>query len=395
MKFGPQQDQALLAVDRWLKHSKKPYFVLDGFAGTGKTTLAKHLAQNAGSVRFAAFTGKAAQVLSTKGCPATTIHKLIYTPKNKSKKRLLEYQEKLSDLLAENKEWPEDHPEIMEIKAKIANEEEAMKRMFFVLNHESEVKGVDLVIVDERSMIDTQIGNDLLSFGTKVLFLGDPAQLPPVAGASFLGDVKPDFMLTEVHRQAADSPIIRMATQTRLEQELDVGSYGHCTVHAANTPMADIAQAADQLLCGRNATRRTANKRMREFLKRTSPIPQIGDRLVCLRNNHELGLLNGQIWVAAEDAVDCGDTYALTAYNEDKEGAIQTLDVWREDPSWYDRKEAQEFDYGYCLTTHKAQGSQWDHVMVMDESWVFRRDRFRWLYTAITRAAVNLDVVKM
>ena len=409
MKWSPQQDDALRAVDRWLKTGEQPFFVLDGFAGTGKTTLAKHLAEDAGRVKFVAPTGKAAQVLSSKGCPASTVHQLIYTPKNKSKARLVELQEALSETIHELHSEPEmqtatpderdkminESRTVIELRKKIREEEDNMKRAMFVLNLESEAKDVDLIVCDERSMIDTQIGTDMLSFGTKVLFLGDPAQLPPVGGASFLMDRESDVMLTEVHRQAKESPIIHMATETRLKRDLPVGMYGECQVHAEKTPMSEIAQAADQILCGKNATRKAANNRMREFLGRSSPIPQTGDRLVCLRNNHNLGLLNGQIWIAAEDAMDLDETYTLTAYNEDKEGDVQTLQVWKDEPNWYDRKEAEEFDFGYCLTTHKAQGSQWDSVMVMDESWVFRRDRHRWLYTAITRAAEQLDIVKM
>jgi len=401
MKWSPQQDAALLAVDRWLKTGDQPFFILDGYAGTGKTTLAKHLAQDAGRVKFAAFTGKAAQVLSSKGCPASTIHQLIYTPKNKSKQRLVELQEALAETLAEltaeqlQQELIDVRPEVIKLKTQIKEEEENMKRMIFQLNLESEVQNADLVVIDERSMVDTQIADDLLSFGTKVLFLGDPAQLPPVGGSTFLKDREADFMLTEVHRQAKDSPIIHMATETRLKRELNVGSYGDCAVHAERTPMADIAQAADQILCGKNATRHAANRRMREFLGRSSPLPQTGDRMVCLRNNHNRGLLNGQIWIAAEDAQSLDETYSLTAYNEDRDNDVQTFEVWKEEPNWYDRGEAEEFNYGYCLTAHKAQGSQWDHVMVMDESWVFRADRWRWLYTAITRAAEKLDIIKM
>ena len=57
--------------------------------------------------------------------------------------------------------------------------------------------------------------------------------------------------------------------------------------------------------------------------------------------------------------------------------------------------EGQMFDYGYALTCHKSQGSQWDDVLIFDESGIFRSDRFRWLYTAITRAAEKVSVVKM
>ena len=60
-------------------------------------------------------------------------------------------------------------------------------------------------------MVDEDLGQDLLSFGTPVLVLGDPAQLPPVKGGGFFTEAEPDIMLTEVHRQAADNPIVRMS----------------------------------------------------------------------------------------------------------------------------------------------------------------------------------------
>jgi exodeoxyribonuclease-5 len=80
MQWSPQQDAALTAVSRWLKAGDRQVFRLFGYAGTGKTTLAKHVAESAdGGVAFAAFTGKAAHVMRGKGCfGASTIHSLIY-----------------------------------------------------------------------------------------------------------------------------------------------------------------------------------------------------------------------------------------------------------------------------------------------------------------------------
>lgn len=399
MKWAPQQEDALRAVNRWLKTDQQ-VFRLFGYAGTGKTTLAKHLADGVdGKVLFAAYTGKAAQVLTSKGCPAKTIHQLIYVPKMKSKQRLAELQDLLQDAMQELGDLQEElknlRPNIVRLRADIAEEEENVKRMMFQKNFDSEVKEASLVVIDECSMVDKYVGEDLLSFGCKVLVLGDPAQLPPVGGGGFFTDHEPDMMLTDIHRQAKDSPIIHMATLIREGKALDEGRYGDCAVHPHGTPMRDIAEAADQIICGRNKTRRAANQRVRSFLGLHDPLPMVSDRLVCLRNNHKIGLLNGQIWIAAEDAVPCGDTYELKAYNEDRENDIHELVVWSQEPNWYERTEAEEFDFGYCLTCHKAQGSQWDHVMVMDESRAFRKDAKRWLYTAITRAAERLDVVRM
>ena len=80
MSWSPQQDAALKAVAEWLRRGDRPVFRLFGYAGTGKTTLAKHIAEDVdGEVAFGAYTGKAALVLRSKGCPdASTIHSMIY-----------------------------------------------------------------------------------------------------------------------------------------------------------------------------------------------------------------------------------------------------------------------------------------------------------------------------
>ena len=67
-------------------------------------------------------------------------------------------------------------------------------------------------------------------------------------------------------------------------------------------------------------------------------------------------------------------------------GGIETIE-------WPQRKRYDEFDYGYVLTVHKAQGSQWDDVVLFDESFAFPDSRARWLYTGVTRAAKRLTVV--
>ena len=72
-------------------------------------------------------------------------------------------------------------------------------------------------------MVDEELGRDLLSFGTPVLVLGDTAQLPPVKGGGFFTDAEPDAMLTEVHRQAADNPIIRCRCRSARASRLALG----------------------------------------------------------------------------------------------------------------------------------------------------------------------------
>ena len=256
-RWSPQQDAALREAARWLQNRDRQVFRLFGFAGTGKTTLARHLAEGVeGSVCFAAFTGKAALVMRSRGCPdARTIHSLIYRPQ---------------DIDAEEPS--------------------------FVLNADSDASSAQLIVIDECSMVDETLGNDLLSFGKPVLVLGDPAQLPPVKGGGFFTAVEPDFMLTEIHRQAAGDPIIRMSMEVREGRRIALGSYGDSRVIARRDIDGDAVTAADQTLVGLNRTRRAYNRRLREILGFHTAYPESGDKLVCLKNDPQKGLLNGGLW---------------------------------------------------------------------------------------------------
>ena len=394
--WSPQQEKALDSVGRWLKTKDKPYYQLAGFAGTGKTTLAKHLAATVqGRVYFAAYTGKAAHVLTKSGAEnVSTIHKLIYNPKDRSQQRLKDLQAERAQLLARN---PVPETLVKKVDAAIEFEKSNLARPMFQLNGESLLYGAALLVVDEYSMIDEQMGEDLLSFECPILALGDPGQLPPVNGSPFFKG-KPDTLLTEIHRQAQDNPIIWMSKEVREGRALRPGSYGDSTVVAHRSlpreELGSMVLDTDQLLVGKNATRVSSNNRTRELLGRTSALPQAGDKLVCLRNNHELGLLNGQIWTAQESVL-AEDRVALKIENEDCAIEVSSFPHYfhGNKPDYWEMKEAEHFDYGYALTVHKSQGSQWDNVLLFDE-W-YTRDREKWLYTAITRAAENIDIVLM
>ncbi len=411
MQWSPQQDAALKAVDEWRTEPRQQVFYLAGYAGTGKSTLVKHFAEGVdGRVLFGAYTGKAAHNLRIAGCPtAETIHRLIYTPRDHSRSRLIELERELVEQLERlrvtypNAEDHEERTDVVRLRREISEETDSMSRPLFSLNRESDVTGAALVIIDECSMVDGRMGEDLLSFGTKVLVLGDPAQLPPVGGAGFFTAREPDFMLTEIHRQARDNPIIAMATQVRNQERLEAGSYGSSIVMSKHLLEDGEPLTVDQLLVGRNATRRSSNRRMRELLGRGDdwrPVP--GDKLVCLRNDYDLGLLNGSLWDCTDAGVLDEDFLTMTVEPRDIEAEPVTALTWAQPfrgeditAPWWERKEAAEFDYGYALTVHKAQGSQWDHVMLFDESSVFRHDKWRWLYTGLTRAAERVTVVKL
>lgn len=370
MEWSPQQDAALKAVGAWLKLPHAPQiFRLFGFAGSGKTTLAQEIAGMAGSALYAAFTGKAALVLQRKGCAgASTIHSLIYKAKD-----------------------------------------DALGGVYFTLNPDSPVASAGLVIIDECSMVGEELARALLSFGTRVLVLGDPAQLPPVSkgenrdGLGFFTEGHtPDVMLTEIHRQAAGNPIIAMATTVRTGGKLKLGDYGESRVIPRSHLSQRMVTEGGQMLVGMNKTRRANNQKIRKLKGFTGNLPQVGERLVCLRNKRDKGLLNGGLWDVKELPVSTSHRCVrMDVASEDDAGfVVETMVpvnffLGTEDqlePKF--RRAMDEFDFGYALTCHKAQGSQWDRVLVIDESFVFKEDRDRWLYTAITRAAERITIVQ-
>ncbi len=416
MEWSANQDEALKAVAKWLNDPDQQVFRLFGYAGTGKTTLARHFAEGVeGTVLFAAFTGKAAHVLRQKGCVgATTIHSLIYHTKDKGRAILKELEAELATCLHELRtvqyvneteevrtDCINNNRAVLELRRKIQAEREALAEPSYTLNTDSDVKQAKLVIIDECSMVDDRMGPDLLSFDTKVLVLGDPAQLPPVYGAGFFTEnCKPDIMLTDIHRQAADNPIIAMATQVRLEQALRVGDYGESCVIEQCHVNAAMAKGADQILVGKNKSRHMYNNRLRQLLGITEALPVVTDRLVCLRNNHDKGLLNGAIW-HVDDVGETGEDLVYMTITPEDGGPPLGVDahthyfLGAEDRlGWWEKKNAEEFDYGYALTVHKAQGSQFDNVLLFDESYCFRKDRWKWLYTGITRAAERVTIVR-
>ncbi len=366
MDWSLQQESALKHVREWLRDRRSPQvFRLFGYAGTGKTTLARSLAEGArGRVLFGAFTGKAAYVMRQRGCEgARTIHSLIYCP--------------------------QDDPNSWEPK--------------FVLDPGSDVADAALVIIDECSMVGEDLARDLLSFGTKVLVLGDPAQLPPVKGTGYFISADPDVMLTEIHRQARDNPIIAMATTVREGGRLELGAYGASRVIGREDVDPESIVKASQVIVGLNRTRTTYNRRMRELLGYESPLPIVGDKLVCLRNDREKKLLNGSLWkVARKPRAHKGDTVKLHVLSEDADDSMKPTHVSVRQEfflgtdgslEWPDLRRTNQFTYGYALTVHKSQGSQWPDVVIFDESRSFPDCRANHLYTALTRASERVTVV--
>jgi len=371
MHWSKQQADAITAVGKWLADKKrKQVFRLFGYAGTGKTTLAVHIRDLVkGDVLFACFTGKAALVMQSKGCDgASTIHGLIYRP----------------------------------IECAVTGITE------FAINYDSPLASAKLLIVDEVSMVDEKLARDLLSFRVPALVLGDPAQLPPVKGEGFFINGEPDVMLTDVHRQAADNPIIRMSIDIREGRGITTGRYGESLVvrrkDIGKDELADAVRTADQVICGRNKTRQSFNLRAREIKGIVGKLeawhPVEGDKLVCLRNDSTKGLLNGGLWEATQASI-AGAKIKLRVKSLDNPLLAHVdVNVLRDfflgtegDLDWKIKRKSDQFTYGQVLTCHKSQGSAWPHVLVFDESSAFREDADKWLYTACTRAAERVTVI--
>ena len=367
--WSTQQNEALKAVDVWIReyytssNPSKQFFYLGGFAGVGKTTLARHFAEGIdGDTYFGAYTGKASLVLRKNGCEgARTIHSMIY----------------------------------------LAEQDSNTGEVKFHLNKGSFLNEAKLIVIDECSMVDDDLARDLLWFKKPILVLGDPGQLPPVNGTGYFTKGKPDYMLTEIHRQSKDNPIIYLATQVRQGIMPDLGEYDESRV-IEKMSSKDVLEA-DQLLVGRNATRYEMNRKIRKLKKLDPDTPVVGDKIICLQNDKDLGIFNGGIFDIQQILTSKYKTnflhMSLESQDEDRPPIMAKVhksffmdDVSK--PDWKTLKGSQQFDYSYAITTHKAQGSQWNHTTIMDESWCFRDERWKWLYTSITRAVSKVTLVR-
>lgn len=386
MEFSPQQQEAITKSSAWLNQCNsernglsQPYFYLAGYAGTGKSTLAEHLSdlQN-GPTCYGAFTGKAANVMRDNGCiDASTIHSLIYK------------FEGMEEIISGDSD----------------SEEHKVDALQFEWNRNGPCSEAGLIIIDECSMVDEVLARDLLRYKKPILVLGDPGQLPPIGDAGYFIKDEPDAMLTEIHRQAAGSPIVQLATDIR-NGNFD-RSYCDKDGLLITNSRDDIrlkVEESDAIIVGKNKTRNAYNDRRRLRLGYNhSPYPLKGETLICLKNDKDKKIFNGEIWEVAKGAEDIrvNGEPMIKMVLVDPENSKRKISVKvhkcffdrTEKPHWSLLEGTQHFDFGYVLTCHKAQGSQYDNVVVFDESKVFKENADRWLYTACTRAAKNLTLV--
>jgi len=418
---SPQQAAAIRAIVDWYRtpDRRQQVFRLFGYAGSGKSTITLHAIEalglepmcreggGAGGVLFAAFTGKAALVMTRKGTPASTIHSLIYRVSEATPEEIARVEKELFDLQRTVHRMPPAErafaeTQIRRLQLRLAD----IHKPQFLLNDKSLVRDADLIVLDEVSMVGPEMAADLLAFGKPILVLGDPGQLPPIKGAGAFTGAAPDVMLTEVHRQAEESAILRLATLARQGEPIPYGSHDDHVWKMRRSEVApDQLLRGGQVICGRNATRLHLNRAMMRAAGFDGVHPQgCGEKIICLKNRHDLGLVNG-MFVTLDDIQDV-DRLSFSATLSTEDGVTVAgrrrfykghyddhvvLDAERARRDWRDMRSLIETVWGYAITGHKAQGSQWPNVIVYDDGLGrTAEDRSRWLYTAITRAERGL-----
>lgn len=413
--LSDDQANALDRIVDWYD-SDEQVFRMFGPAGTGKTTIAKQVPglvglTEPGSYFFGAYSGKAASVLTKAGCnPARTLHSLLYGQPLDLKKEV----ERIKWII-QNEELTTD--EVKELRAYLASLENRIRargRLEFgeVNRDTSPLLDADLIIADEVSMVDDKMAQDILSFDCKVLVLGDPFQLPPIHGEGWFTRIDPDVLLTDTHRFEMKSVIGKVATALR------TGSRPGDVLDWA--PRTHKWDTYDQILTWKRATRWAAVDAYRSARDRPPGIPVPDDKVICIANNRDLGIFNGQPFTVQEvhagrDANErrltlieegTGLTFQVRTYLDGFTFATETAlqDQMRKGRTG-DR--VGLFTFAQALTVHKAQGSQWGSVLVKDETpsmWHIDSRRYgpdgaaeqarRWLYTAVTRARHDVAVYR-
>ena len=396
MELNEKQKNGLaLALQRY--KNKEKYTVIAGYAGAGKSTLVRFIIEELKTygvketdVCFACFTGKAAQVLLKKGNKnVITLHKLLY------------------------KSIPKESGGFV----RIPNPSIPYK----------------IVVVDEVSMAPKTLMDLLFKHDVYVICLGDPFQLPPVDKKedNHLLDA-PHIFLDEIMRQAQESEIIQLSMAIRENRPIEVFQGKEVQILNKEELNTGMLTWADQILVATNATRVSINTQMRKLLN-FGEKPQDGDKIICLRNywdcfsDNEEPLVNGTIGILKDSFLTkrylprivkstdglshidliMGDFISDSGmYFHSLEMDKKMIDTGEFSLDWKTVYQLNrnpktrdipplEFTYGYAITCHKAQGSEWDKVLVIEEKFPFdKTEHARWLYTAVTRSSEKLVLVR-
>lgn len=339
-------------------------FVLAGLAGTGKTTIIREIVARFSNLRVsvAAPTGKAAQILSSKlgGRRAETIHSLLYRP-----------------------------------VGEFEDEETGEKELAFQERPHREFRS-NFLIIDEASMVGKKMYNEISQRPCFRLWVGDHGQLAPVKSEDPGIMSRPDFVLEKIHRQSEDSPILDLAYHVRNGGDIATEFRGVTRLRALNcTGIAQefLARNIDVLITADNFARMAFNTAVRNVRGFGGSVLEVGDRVVCLMNNREFGVFNGELFDVVAINYQRPLYLSCTVRNElGQEIDVRMLRSQFQSQSTLSDEASPAmclFGYGYALTCHKAQGSQWGHVGVLDLNVC---DPRRWYYTAVTRASERLTV---
>jgi len=421
MNLSPEQAAGLEKIKDWYETSDHTFgagpmrpFRLFGAAGTGKTTLAKYVPQALGltgphDVRFATYTGKAAHVLRSKGAtPVSTIHSGIYTPgvDGEAVKALAMARMEVEQLELADQSMPEysNPARLTELLESLPDLEKAARRLHFRWSPDSIWAQARLIILDEVSMVDQKLAQDIERYNVPVLVLGDPAQLPPVEGGGYYTTASPDHLLDTVHRQALESPVLELATRVRRARG---ASLGLVRSDFRKRSLAEAKQA-DQVLTWTNHRRWSMVNAMRgEKPGRLVP----GDKIMCLTNNQELGVFNGQQFTVLVDRGQ-GLLDVLDDEGNSREVAVfqsgflgQDEQVAAKNSGAGGRGDRMLATYAQAITVHKSQGSEWREVYIVNEldamigqntahsgELAAYRAARRWAYTAISRASEKVTI---
>lgn len=377
-----EQSRLVEELKKWYRHGTRQWYAYTGPAGTGKTTVVRKAIEELGIERYVtcAFVGKAVTVLARQGLPASTIHSLIY-----------------------NVEWV---PVLDEKGVPVLNQDGNPKmRVEFSLKPQLK-DDPQLIIVDEATMVNDDLADDILSFGIKTVFIGDNNQLPPVFGISSVM-ASPDFYLTKIMRQAENSPIIYLSQRVLNRQPLIVGQYGDSRVLQTFYLGKNYAYY-DAIIAAKNQMRDAINNHIRHnVLHIRSKLPVIGDRLICRQNDWDRSV-EGNIYLTtgmSGTVVDTfndrsGPRFMRIDFQPDISDSVfydlqidtNYIKMGYDDRKLYGISRYEKFEYGYAITCHASQGSQYDRVLFLNQ-WFHDADLTRKIqYTAITRAVYAIDI---
>ena len=385
-----------LAVSRYRAGEKTT--VIAGYAGTGKSTLVKFIIAALKEdginpdtdVVYTSFTGKATQVLQKKGNKnVSTLHKLLF----------------------------EHFPR---------SDGTFYRRPVPFIPYK-------IVIVDECSMVPKDLLKRLASYKVHIICLGDPGQLPPINkdDDNHLLDC-PHVFLDEIMRQEEQSEIIKLTMDIRAGKPLNHYQGKEVQILDAEELTTGMLLWADQIICSTNATRVALNNQIRELLGRSDK-PEDGDKVICLRNYWETvsedgqPLVNGTIGYLSDSfnsylripayitggRINQIETVMANFKSDDGITNFSNLSMDKrmilEGEPTLNFKESFKlsknikfvnsiplsFTYGYAITGHKSQGSEWDNVLVIEEGFPFDKEEHkRWLYTVCTRASKRLVIIR-